>query len=279
MSQNVLDLSELSKNRFQLVIIETPYDTYRELPFTRLLMTDLMKLKFDNYRAFYPYGIMPVGEYDFVGNHIILCEVDKNYNYTPLTAFKSVSLKQCQNFNLDFPFFDQVLKGDTEKLSEHIEAYEKWLRDASHKPGETCYNASWVVSLEIKDPKIKEFLKQVSLAMGYYYFSSYHLKNIICGASSRYRVNKIKEKLGFKYLKDGSGNILEKVSSERFVGEEICIMHSDPLGFPKSIATFSEGFKHFWDKRVVINEAYIDQVGEWSQSNQYDIANNYRLGA
>lgn len=237
--------------RYKTVVLEKPYDTYQDSKFVREMLARVWKLKFDGYRAYYPYGVMPVGEMDFFANHVLICE-DYHGELIPLAASKSISTNVCQSLNIDFPIFEHVFKGCEEASKEHIKATRQWIDERTKRGENVGYNASWTISPAIKDePETKRLMLELSMAMYYFYYTTQGIDHIITSASKTFKVDRIQKEMGFEYLKLES-KVLDTYPAHLYNDMPFYIMTLNENKFPDFFVHKALKNEEFWSDRIHI---------------------------
>lgn len=236
--------------KLQTYIIKCPYDTYRESELTRTLMTDIFKLKFDGYRSYYPYGIMPVSDYDFMANHICLTLYDAE-KYIPLFAFKSITNEACKKFRAPFPVIGHKFGMYKENFMPWVEALQNWQDELDKKKVTYAYNASYTMhSTMNKD--LRDLTRDISHAYLCYHYLTENINHVINSTANNHKINQIEEQMGWIYLKDKHGNKLPPFESPVFFEKPFYLMHTTENSFSEEFRKKCEPFKHLWENRVVI---------------------------
>lgn len=206
----------------QIIVLFNPYDSYSKDSKVRTLLSDTFKLKFDGYKAYFPYGVMPVDHLDFISNHVIVCRKTEN-KMTPLAAWKSLTLDQCNKFKVPFPIAGHLLKDYEKEYKEHIEAIKYWLSD---KPAEaTAYNFGFTVEPDL-EKEMKSELIELGISLLYFYYCNYNFSSVIHGVSNTFKLAHKHYKVGFKDLSLNGKNLCP-VRTKAYNNVESCILHMD----------------------------------------------------
>ena len=196
------------KNNIKVVVIESPYDTYQDSKEVRDLMGRVWKMKLDGYKLHYPYGIMPVSEIDFFANHVILCEEIQGELF-PFAGSRSISTTQCKKSRIEFPVIEHLFQSISKEAEPLLQATKNWINNKEKKNEIIGYNSSWTMCPRVlESDHLKTLARDLSMAMYYYYYTSYNIPNIITAAASRFKVDRIQKEMGFEYVKDEFNNKL-----------------------------------------------------------------------
>jgi hypothetical protein len=210
----------LKKYDLKVVILERPYDHIDD-PMVQFLLGKIAEMKIHGYRGLYPYGTIPFDKSDLFANHMLLCEAMPNGQLVPLTGMKSVTEKVCEEFHMEFPVWSIL---SAPEAAPHREAVRAILEQARAEGKSPSYNGSWTMSERAKQvPELRMLCHDISTSFLLSYYTTYALLPCFAGATSRFKVQKIKEPLGYEYLK-ANGERLPAVPCKPFFGEEIDLM-------------------------------------------------------
>lgn len=237
----------------RVAIIDSPYDSFQNSKEVRDIMGRLWKLKLDGYKSHYPYGIMPISDVDYFANHIVICEEIQG-ELLPFASFKSITAARCKQVGIEFPIYDHMFRGCEVEAATHLKATKSWVADRVSEGRNVGYNASWTMCPRVLlDPELKLFMRELSTAMFYYYYTTNKIDNVIASASKTFKVNRLKEYMGFKYL-ESTGEALDAYPAKTFGDAPFYIMHLAKEDYPEKFIENSEKLKHFWDDRLELGE-------------------------
>ncbi|MGE3608373.1 MAG: hypothetical protein AB7I27_02205 [Bacteriovoracaceae bacterium] len=242
--------------RLQTFVIKCPYDTYRESEFTRTLMTDIFKLKFDGYRNHYPYGIMPISDYDFMANHICLT-LENNGKYIPLFSYKSVTNEICKKFRVPFPVIGHKFGEYKENFTPWVNAILDWQRKLDQQNITYAYNASYTMNTQM-DKDLRDLTRELTYAYLYYHYATENIKHVINSTASNHKINQHEEEMGWVYLKDKDGNKLPPFESPLFFEKPFYLMHTTENCFTENFRKKCEPYASLWERRIIIEEDSAD---------------------
>lgn len=244
-------------SNYKVVFIESPYDYYEHSLEVRELMQSIFKLKLEGYKAYHEFGIMPVASDDFFCNHLVICQ-ETSFGLIPKAAFKSMTNRMCDKYRVTFPIIEHNLKGVEAQYQEHIDEIKNWLSDKRDKQQTVGYNFGWTICPNVKDKAERKFLVNFSMAVYYFYYNFYNVNHIITAAFKDFKVNKIQEEMGFKYLSQ-RGKELTPFKGAVFNGKEAFFMYLEDLSFPLEFQNKALFLKKYWDEKIVFSEETYEQ--------------------
>ncbi len=239
-------------SKYQVIVMESPYENYEKSLEVRDLLKDVFKLKLDGYKAYHEFGIMPVGSDDFFSNHIIICQEKEDGELRPVAAFKSITNGVSNRFNISFPIIEHNLKGVEEDYQDHVTEVVSWLNDKQIKNEIVGYNFGWTISPFIKERSERDFLINFSTAMYFYYYNNYNINHVITAAFKDFGVHKIQERMGFSYF-EKDGEALPAFRGKVFQDKEAYFMYLEDLDFPVDFKSSVKFFEKYWNNRITYN--------------------------
>lgn len=249
---------DLEKN-LRILILRRPYDSFRESEETRDLMTKIFKMKFDGYLKHYPYGIMPVGEIDFMGDHIVLCRQDDS-GYTPVAGFKSIKNSTCELFKIPFPVVAHKFGHNQEKFGRYVNAINHWSEKLAAQKIDFAYNLSWTMQTDL-GKEDRALARDISYAMLALYYVYEGIDNVINSTAELHSVNTYQEYMGLTYLKDIENQKLPSFPAPNFADQPFYVMHTERTGFsPKFLDDCMIRFKNLWESRLIIGDKKVEKV-------------------
>jgi hypothetical protein len=249
----------LKNYKLKIVILDCPYDMYTTSEFTRNFLSDLFQLKLEGYQKHYPYGIMPISDYDFMATHVSICLSDKG-QLIPLAAFKSITNKICQKFRVPFPVVGHKFGVHKEKFPNHVDALHLWQEQCEERGESFAYNASWTMRNEL-DKDLRGICREVSYSLLHFHYHQEKIENMINSTACIHNVNTNEDAMGFKILKDRNGNFLEPFCSPVFFEQPFHLMYFDKAGLSEVFIKECEKYKDLWDARMIINaESVINKL-------------------
>lgn len=151
------------------VILRNPATLLAGSPSTDLLtfFSSVMSLKIGGYQRKISDNTLAVDQYDFVADHVCLCE-KKDGILIPHLSFKAVPLDRCEYFHLPFPFQGMLQHSDFPQLAQ---LFEFELDSQKKRARKIVYNGSLTVSAELaKDATFSPHIKSLISIL----FASYH---------------------------------------------------------------------------------------------------------
>ena len=118
----------VKKYKLRVVVLMNPYDSLVD-PEVQKLFSKIINFKIEGYLQEYPYGALPVDTYDFIANHVVLCQ-EKKGDLFPIMGLKFIEYNTCTMHKLQFPVF-LALKNNN--LHNHITAVSKICSNSANK--------------------------------------------------------------------------------------------------------------------------------------------------
>jgi hypothetical protein len=224
---------------YHLKILENALTTW-DNPETRNLIGDIVALKTEGYgRAFNdPLLVIPLDVFEFVGTHILLYKDDKL-----VMGYKSVSLRDCERMNLDFPLNGPVRSSGSD---EHQSAYFDFLQ--KNKEKNISYDCHLTVSNRVAaDSKLLYECLSILYSLVYYFRYEYCIDYTFMLGTFFAGTHKTFQKMGAKIF-SGLGPIRLSTYDKR----EALIMLCDKNFSAKTIE-FSKLYEAIWKSRVVVS--------------------------
>ena len=243
--------------KLRVAVLECPYDTFTSSDFTRDFLTSIFKLKFEGYRKHYPYGIMPVSEYDFMATHVSIC-LEDGERLLPLAAFKSITNVVCDKFRVAFPVVSHKFGSFKDDFPTHVEALNLWQQGCEDRQETYAYNASWTMRTDL-DKDLRGICRELTYALLHFHYNHQKIQNMINSTACTHNVNINEEFMGLKYLKDKNGNFLEPFSSPVFYEQPFQLMYFDKSGLSDIFVQDCKKYQPLWDSRLVLNSKMLEQ--------------------
>lgn len=226
---------------YQVYVIEEPYRYYEKSSLTRKLLSDVFKNQLLGYKTYYPAGVCPIGEYDFFTNHIVL--VDK-ISQEILLSFKMLKHTTCKQFHKNYPILSVL--GEQNQL--HYQEVLKWI----NKNPNSCYGHGWTMNPNIEKEK-RKLLTNITFSLVANFLKSYKLKSHIDISIVPFKIHKIKEWMGNKYLKN-----LSTFPVAEYGNRDGVIMVNEGLVWSKEYQDVINSYTYLWKNRITISESNID---------------------
>ncbi len=197
------------------------------------------------YKSVYPYGVLPIDSNDWFANHVVLCKVDDAGVY-PITGFKSITKGTVDKVGQDFSFYSHLIGDNSANV---IESSKLWVKEVS-EAGETAYQGGWTMCPELTaDKVVRRMALEVSQALMPLYYGEYKIPNMIFAVNSKFKVNKLAEPLGFKYLRQ-HGIKLPACEWSGHADALYYIMHIENYGYLDYATQLRDKYKTLWDRRL-----------------------------
>ncbi len=236
----------------KVLVLECPYDTFTTSEFTREFLMEIFKLKLEGYGAKYPYGVMPVSEYDLMGTHICIAQFDGR-TYTPISAFKSITARTCKTFRTDFPVIGSLFGNERANYASYVSALTKWQDELDARETDYAYNASWTMKTDLPI-ELRDVVRELAYGLFYLYYKTKKLDFVINATSAKFHVNKHQEVMGLKYLSGLDGNPLPALISPVFFKESYFLMYVDSGFYSDVFQQKCRPFEALWEDRLIVNK-------------------------
>ena len=243
------------KQDFQLVILDSPYETW-DNPWTASLFNKMIALKRLGYGLHYPHGVLPVDTTDFLATHALLCRYDADNSLQPVMGYKTISLEKCRQYNLKFPGLSLVQNA---QMPQHAKVVEDIIQRCEHENKNLAYLGSWTVDPHYKNqPGPKENLREAFLAFYRLLYMEQKISEVLIGGTLRFGTEKIFAALGHSPL-TLNGVELSPIHVAHLTKEPVLVMHS--TNFTEASQLAIKKWNEVWNNRILIDVAN-------SQSNQ-----------
>jgi hypothetical protein len=238
-----------SKWKLRVVVIERPYDIIEHQE-VQVLMGRMMALKIKGYQEFYPYGVLPVDDYDLISDHILLC-IEEGGEVFPIMGMRSVTYSCCKEFCKEFP---PLKMAAADRYKVYRQSIQQLIASTLNQGEEIGYNGSYTIDSEIRD---RADLVTLTRDLGSYfllkYYEEYGIKTNIAGATLRFKIDKVKSKLGYRKLEGNEGDVLPDFSCSKFFGEKISWMYIENPQLPQNLLKYNT----VWKSRLTLNQASL----------------------
>lgn len=228
--------------KYQIVVIKEPYRYYEVHKQTRQWLSEIFINQLKGYKEYYPKGVCPISEYDFFTNHIAI--VDSQTDEV-LCSYKIIKYSTCIEYQKKFPLF--LLLG--EDYPEHSKEVRSWL--GTHI---NCgYNHSWTINPNLSKEVKKELVDLTFTTLASFYKNE-NIFNMIDVSITTFKIEKIKEWMGNKYLAG-----LAEIVVKDYGHEPGVIMINEGLKFSDEFQFAIRRKQELWDNRVEISQESIQK--------------------
>lgn len=209
-------------NNFQLVILECPYEIWDQ-PLVQTLFAKMVLLKRRGYGHNYQNHVLPVDTSDYIATHVLLCTRDTDGSFTPVMGLKSISLKICTKYKLNFPGLGLV---QSAKKQAHIEVVESIIKRCEDQKKGLAYFGSWTIDTDFKKTyyqKNKDLVEAVNI----FYFAlnkEQNISEVILGGTLRFHTERFFQTLGQRPIAM-NGDELEPINVVHLDKEPVVVMH------------------------------------------------------
>jgi hypothetical protein len=242
-------------DRFQVVVIDCPYDTISE-GFTQRMFARFLAAKMDGYKKAYPKDVLPFGSYDFVGTLVLLCEKTPDHDLLPVAVFKSLTADRCERFNLPFEALTIF------PLPEH-DIYRRAITEAARAAkvagGTVAYNSSWTIHPRVRsNPEMKGIVAEVFPSLLFHHYMSVGMSGVLSAGIIRFKVDQLQKWMGFDDLYV-DGQKLPPHACDFVFGELTALMLA--RRWSDEFAAQSAPYRALWEKRITMAALDDDSAG------------------
>lgn len=248
---------QLVDHGLKIVVLKCPYNTYRESEEIRSWLSMVFKMKLDGYMKYYPYGILPISDIDFIGDHILMCRYEDG-KLVPVSGFKSIKYSVCEKFNIQFPVVQHKFGRDKDKFENYVSGIEKWMSDLINEKTDFAYNLSWTIQPEL-DKSTRNIVRELTFALMYFHYNQEGINNVINSTAALRGINAQEERMEMLYLKGGDGHTLGAFESPTFFGQPFYIMHTKKTGFGDLFKEDCKKYQSLWESRIIIGDTVIEK--------------------
>jgi hypothetical protein len=224
----------------RMVILECPLDNWH-VQNVRDLFGELVELKRLGFGAHYSAKVLPVDTTDFIGRHFLSC-LETRDGLRPIAGFRAVDLERCRTFNQPFPAESLVRAA---KAPRHVEAVRSYVERADS----VSYIGSWTVHPAVRgNPRLRTALRDHFALGGILMHREVEVKNIILGATLRFKVDRLLAPVGYRPLAH-DGEPLPPFAASHLHGELVQLVHLDRCS--GAVLERAEALRGPWDSRMV----------------------------
>mgnify|MGYP003639230762 FL=1 len=235
--------------KLKIVVMEKPYNLIQSSASVREILPRIFKLKLDGYRPHYQYGVMPIDDTDFWGNHVLVCR-ETSDGLIPIMGFKSLTVQDAVKFKKEFALYTHSL--NTPGCEEHKKNTKSWI-DKLSKTGDVGYNHSWTMCPSVHlDKEVKKICYDLSRVLMYCYYRDYNIPHMVLACSKRFKVDQQMLDIGFEYLKNENDTVMPPFKAAGFAQEEFYIMHINDLNHSDSVKFLYNKYKDLWENRLTL---------------------------
>lgn len=228
--------------RFKIIILNKPVKTISH-DFTQEIFGQLLALKVKGYSYFYDSDVLPMDQFDFIGNHLII--TDKLRNNLPVCAYKSITLEECKKYDFEFPALTLAKKY---AQKECLEKMKEILCQCEEKNISISYDGHWTACPEVRKEKkaMKEIMEMVNM-IGVRYHNDFNISEWITNGVVKAGTDQFFTKFGCKPISSKphfKNSLYDNLDSTFFH------MQGSPS---EETLDFSKKYGPIWEDKVVIN--------------------------
>lgn len=237
-------------DHLQIVLLSWPYYCWDQIDCAKLFHR-MIGLKFLGYSEEYPSGVLPVDGFDFIADHLLICNKSGN-ELIPISGFKSISSQRCNHHRQSFPLLN-ILKSS--RAEDQAQQVENVLSLTAHSPDASgaVYDYSYtILPAARKDRDLAKLLKSLLTMMHVNYHLTQGHSTVFLTGVNRFKMPELFEFWGYsKVLVNGKqcGSFKQK----SLFDEDVTLMMLNE--FSKEAKEIAKTFQLLWDKRIQIGDS------------------------
>jgi hypothetical protein len=233
----------LGNRKLKVVVLDQPVFTLDD-PFCATILGQALKMKRDSYSMSYHDDILPMDKSDFFGTHIILCE-EINNQYTPIFAYKSVTLDRCLQYNFEFPIYT-IMKTDChEKCKVDIQN----IIDIAGDSSSVSYDSHLAKNLDYRlngDADLKNAIQEIIMMVIVKHHEEFKIPHMINLGVVKVQTDKFFLRLGQTKINEYADLKLTCLNNEDCV-----LFYSNSFSIEANQMAWK--YKKLWDNKLVVD--------------------------
>jgi len=253
--QNVIPLrrssTSLEQNSLQIVILECPIQSIHD-SFTQEIFGKILELKIKSYQFWFGKNALPLDAIDFIACHLLLCTYQEK-QWIPILAYKLVSLKTCEAYQLEFPIMTHFK--NCLKAKPHFKVIQTLMNQAQQEKKEIYWCGGFMISL--KFIPMKNHLENLMRAMHVFYHLPHSSFLIFTVASQKFKTQNLFTQAGYQFIQS-HGQDCPAIPLPSYYFEEVLIMYQKAL--PNSEIQHAQAYQALWNKRIHIDPSIDSEI-------------------
>jgi len=242
-------------NNYKITLVHCPYNHFHKDKSLRDFLSETWKMKLEGFRAYFPYGVLPVDHLDFISNHVVVSKFINN-ELVPVSGFKSISAHIANLFRIPFPVETHIYGGSEIDFPLFSKVINMWKKN---KPlDKMAYNFGYTIDPTLTKEE-KKFISALTYACIYFYYKELKIPNIIHWVNNTFKLVEGQRDIGFEkcsYLNEE----LPPLISKSLFNLEYHLMTMENLQFnPNYIQQIEREFRKVWDNKIVFGSNQIEE--------------------
>jgi len=223
----------------KLIIIDKPID-HLDQHLTQVIFSRLMSLKIAYHKKEYGTAT-PLGQHEYVGRHIIVCEVIDG-EYFPLMATRVDSQKTCDEYNIDFGPISLTRDNNND------DAFDTVLHQIIASGNKCSYTSSWSVAPEHRGTPLEAEMNSIIGGVGILDFMNSENLVTFAAGSLHLGTRKLFQMIGYEEIENSTFFHPAPV-------EEYGSLYISDKTFSEAKLHFSKGYASYYENRIELNDA------------------------
>lgn len=234
---------EFDFNSLQVIVLDSPYDQLTD-PDAQKLFASLMALKVTGYGQVHGTNPLPFATCDFIGTHLIVSDKSDPFGKIYM-AYKSVSLAQCQRFNLDFPFLSILQKAQNPTCWLEM---KNVIADCQAKGQDISYDTGWTIHPGVREiPELQNLLKEIVPTFVTNHHRDYNIPNWVTFGICKVKTDQFFLKMGLAEISQ------EPLISHPYLGNVPARAVIARGQYSAYFHETAEKYQWLWDKRLTLS--------------------------
>lgn len=230
--------------KYNIIIIYNTYDIYDKDAKVRKYLSDTWSMKLRGYQKYFPYGVLPIDQYDFLCHHIL---IQDRKTKKILLGCKSITQSNCDLYGYPMPIKEHLIGENRLRYNEHSQAIDQWIASCARRGQDFGYSCGFTIEPSLEKAE-KLFLTNMFYYLFYYFYNSYEIGNIIQGISVRFKLDQAQSDIGFEYLKYQQRE-LPIIRTKSYDNVESYIMTLSNYAFKAEHIEKALRIEKLWDER------------------------------
>lgn len=233
-------------NNLQVIVLESPYDCLDSAD-SQKLFASLMALKVKGYGKVHGENPLPFATCDFIGTHLIVADKRDPFGTLYMT-YKSVSLEQCQRFNLEFPFLSILQKAKNDVC---YQAMKQIVDESIEQQKAISYDTGWTIDPAVReDADLQAALKDILTTFVVNHHRDYEIPHWVTFGICKVKTDQFFLKMGLSEISS------EPIISHPYLGHQPAraVIAKDHVYTEFTHQTASR-YQTLWDTKMTIGPA------------------------
>jgi hypothetical protein len=246
----------------RIVVLDRVFDYWMD-PKIREFFGDVLALRFEGYGQEYPRHVIPADNSDYFATHIVTCEEYSDGKLIPISSYKMVSMKRCQEFKREFVGM-QVPKEAGAR--DHLDAVASIMASCEEKKIDLGYCCSWTIRPRIRK---NEILTKLIRNMVYSSHSNWQkeaqVPEMVIAGVQKFKADIYQESIGYKKFQI-NGRVLDTFGHTDLAQEQVFMLHMTE--FSEYCKSMAARYQSYWDDRLVLGGQSNSAVQKENESSQ-----------